>query len=255
MIAIRELVGYHRQKHATPSSESHRAQKASVFVKWRHKAQKFTKFTGKDLLLCKLALQECTGGNRGFAEEPMIRHFWHYVVSFRFIALLSTFSFLFGFLLSIPNLASATEDTGSNACTLLTPADIAQATGLKVEPGTAGPSIPGTLGRCTRTGSRNKVIVTLTDSQHMQITIAATEKSGGVDVPGLGSEAVGIKFPRRLPAAVTSSACSTPWAALGSVLLETRAVATAPSPWQKSSRAVANLRISSPRAALTYCAP
>lgn len=123
----------------------------------------------------------------------MIRCFGRSVVSFRFIALIGTASFLVGLVLSIPHPASATEDTSSTACTLLTPADIAQATGLKVDQGTAGPSIPGTLGRCTWTGSGNRVIVTLTDAQHMQISIAATEKNGGVDVPGLGSKAVGNK--------------------------------------------------------------
>jgi len=80
------------------------------------------------------------------------------------------------------------------ACTLLTPADIAKATGLKVGKGTAGAPIPGVLGRCTWLGSGNtKVIVTLADAQHMQLTVAAQEQSGGTAVPGLGSKAVGIK--------------------------------------------------------------
>jgi hypothetical protein len=37
------------------------------------------------------------------------------------------------------------------------------------------------------------VIVTLSDTQHMQITIAAIKKSGGIAVPEVGSKAVGIK--------------------------------------------------------------
>jgi len=123
----------------------------------------------------------------------MIRCFARYAASFSVIAFISAASFLFGFVLSTANLASATPDPGSTACTLLTPADIAKATGLKVDNGTAGPPIPGVLGKCTWTGSENRVIVTLSDAQHMQITIAATEKSGGTDVPGLGSKAVGTK--------------------------------------------------------------
>jgi hypothetical protein len=43
-------------------------------------------------------------------------------------------------------------------------------------------------------GSGNtKVIVTLSTTQLIQITITATQQSGGTDVPGLGSKAVGIK--------------------------------------------------------------
>ncbi len=83
---------------------------------------------------------------------------------------------------------------GTNACALLTPADIAKATGLKVGNGTAGSPTPGVIGKCTWTGSGNtKVIVVLSDSHHMQTTIAAAEQTGGTDVPGLGSKAVGIK--------------------------------------------------------------
>lgn len=88
-----------------------------------------------------------------------------------------------------PALAGSTD-----ACALLTPTAIANATGLKVANGTAGPLIPGTLGRCTWLGNGNtKVIVTLTDSQHMQNTMSAQKKAGGVDIPGLGTKAVGIK--------------------------------------------------------------
>jgi hypothetical protein len=123
----------------------------------------------------------------------MIRCFARYAASFSAIAFISAASFLFGFVLSTAKLASATPDPGSTTCTLLTPADIAKATGLKVDNGTAGPPIPGVLGKCTWTGSGNRVIVTLSDAQHMQITISATEKSGGTDVPGLCSKAVGSK--------------------------------------------------------------
>ena len=91
-------------------------------------------------------------------------------------------------------IAGGASPANSAACALLTPANIAKATGLKVGKGTAGAPIPGVLGRCTWLGGGNtKVIVTLADAQHMQLTVAAQEQSGGTAVPGLGSKAVGIK--------------------------------------------------------------
>ncbi|MHB8755385.1 MAG: hypothetical protein ACYC92_10590 [Candidatus Acidiferrales bacterium] len=91
-------------------------------------------------------------------------------------------------------IAGGASPANSAACALLTPADIAKATGIKVGNGTAGASIPGVLGRCTWLGGGNtKMIVTLADARHMQITVAAQEHSGGTAVPGLGSKAVGIK--------------------------------------------------------------
>jgi hypothetical protein len=82
----------------------------------------------------------------------------------------------------------------SGACALLSTADIAKATGLTVGNGTAGPPIPGTLGKCTWVTSGNtRVIVTLADAPHMELTIKAQQQSGGTEVPGLGSKAVGIK--------------------------------------------------------------
>ncbi len=82
----------------------------------------------------------------------------------------------------------------SNACALLSPADIAKATGLKVAEGTAGSPTPGVIGKCTWAGSgSSKVIVVLGDRQHIQLTIAAAEQTGGADIPGLGSKAAGIK--------------------------------------------------------------
>jgi hypothetical protein len=77
---------------------------------------------------------------------------------------------------------------------LLTAADIAKAAGLTVGNGTAGPPIPGVLGKCTWAGSGNtKVILTLADDRHMKLTVAAQEQTGGTAVPGLGSKAVGIE--------------------------------------------------------------
>jgi uncharacterized membrane protein len=38
-----------------------------------------------------------------------------------------------------------------------------------------------------------KVILTFTDTDHAKITIHAQQQSGGASVPGVGSDAVGIK--------------------------------------------------------------
>ncbi len=87
-----------------------------------------------------------------------------------------------------------TGTASGGACSLLTPAEIAKTTGIKVGDGTAGQQIPGTLGRCTWMGPGNtKVIVTLADEQHMQITIAAQLQGGGTPVSGVGSKAVAIR--------------------------------------------------------------
>ncbi len=102
------------------------------------------------------------------------------------------------FILAVAGLATVavTSPLAANtqACSLLSPSDILKATGLKVGDGAAGAPIPGTLGKCTWTGSGNtKVIVTLGDAQHMQRTIAAQEQTGGTNVSGLGSKAVAVK--------------------------------------------------------------
>jgi hypothetical protein len=82
----------------------------------------------------------------------------------------------------------------NDACSLLTSADIAKATSIKVGGGTAGEPIPGVLGRCTWTGEGNaKVILTLGDAQHIGLTITAAEQTGGESVSGLGTKAVGMK--------------------------------------------------------------
>jgi hypothetical protein len=81
-----------------------------------------------------------------------------------------------------------------DACALLTPALIAKATSLKVGDPTPGKPIPGVLARCTWEGSNaTRVIVTLADAKHMEITVHAQERSGGSDVTGIGTKAVGIK--------------------------------------------------------------
>ncbi len=89
--------------------------------------------------------------------------------------------------------ATAAPDP-NDACALLSPADIAKATMLQVESGSAGKPIPGVLGRCTWTGDGDtKVVVTLGDAQHIGLTVSAVEQSGGEKLPGLGTRAVGSK--------------------------------------------------------------
>src|SRR5512146_1262315 len=81
-----------------------------------------------------------------------------------------------------------------DACALLTPALIAKATGLKVGNGTSGKPIPGVLSRCTWLGSGStKIIVTLADAKHMEITVQAQEQTGGSDISGIAAKAVGIE--------------------------------------------------------------
>lgn len=90
--------------------------------------------------------------------------------------------------------AAAGMPSPNDACSLLTSADIAKATNIKVGSGTAGKPIPGVLGRCTWTGVGNaKVILTLGDAQHIGLSIRAAEQTGGESVAGLGTKAVGMK--------------------------------------------------------------
>jgi hypothetical protein len=82
----------------------------------------------------------------------------------------------------------------NDACALLKKAEIQKETGLMVADATPGKPIPGVLGRCTWDGPGNsRVIVTLADAQHMGLTLKAQQQSGGEDIKGLGSTAVGIK--------------------------------------------------------------
>jgi hypothetical protein len=92
--------------------------------------------------------------------------------------------------LAAPRILTRADD----ACGLLTPALIAKATSLVVGDPTPGKPIPGVLARCTWQGSNStRVIITLADAKHMDITVRATEKSGGDAVTGIGSKAVGSK--------------------------------------------------------------
>src|SRR5215471_3749604 len=82
----------------------------------------------------------------------------------------------------------------NDACALLTKAEIQKVTGLMVGDATPGKPVPGVLGRCTWDGPGNsRVIVTLADAQHIGLTVKAQQQTGGEDITGLGSTAVGNK--------------------------------------------------------------
>jgi hypothetical protein len=92
--------------------------------------------------------------------------------------------------------ATTLGSSGLDACAILSASEIVKATSLTVGNGTAGAAIPGVLGKCTWAGPGDtKVILTLADTQHMQMTIAAQERSGATAVTGVGSKAVAIKGP------------------------------------------------------------
>jgi hypothetical protein len=89
---------------------------------------------------------------------------------------------------------SASLAAGNDACALLTKAEIQKETGMSVADATPGKPVPGVLGRCTWDGPGNsRVVVTLADAQHMGVTVKAQQQTGGEDIKGLGSTAVGIK--------------------------------------------------------------
>lgn len=83
--------------------------------------------------------------------------------------------------------------TAPDPCALLSQSDIAKATGVNVGKGESSPPIPGTLGKCTWTAGATRVLLTLTDARHIDITIQAMTRSGGSPVQGLGTSAVGSK--------------------------------------------------------------
>jgi len=92
--------------------------------------------------------------------------------------------------LAVTGAASAQANT--NACGLLSRAAIAKATGLQVAKGKPGPPISGSLSNCAWQGSNGtKIIVTLADAPHMQVTMQSQLQSGATQLPGIGTSAVG----------------------------------------------------------------
>ena len=90
--------------------------------------------------------------------------------------------------------ASVLLAADNDACALLMKAEIQKVTGLMVGDATPGKPVPGVLGRCTWDGPGNsRVIVTLTDAQHIGLTVKAVQQNGGEDIKGLGATAIGNK--------------------------------------------------------------
>jgi hypothetical protein len=77
---------------------------------------------------------------------------------------------------------------------LLSPEDIAKATGLTVGKGQPGPKIAGANGSCVWRGSDGtQILVVLSGRQQMATTMDAMAQSGGSQYDGLGAGAVGTQ--------------------------------------------------------------
>ena len=88
----------------------------------------------------------------------------------------------------------AASSSGIDACALLMPAEIAQATGLTVGAGVGGPPPAGTLGACSWVAGASKVVLSLVDTQHIETTLAALDRrSSGTDIPGIGTKAKAVQ--------------------------------------------------------------
>lgn len=80
----------------------------------------------------------------------------------------------------------------SSACSLLSRAAISKATGLSVAKGKEGPPIAGSLSNCTWLGPNGaKIVVTVADAPHMQMTVQSQIQSGATQFQGIGTSAVG----------------------------------------------------------------
>jgi hypothetical protein len=80
----------------------------------------------------------------------------------------------------------------ADACSLLSRAAIAKATGLRVAKGKAGPPIAGSLSNCAWVGANGvKIVVTLSDAAPMQVTMQSQVQAGATQIPGIGTSAVG----------------------------------------------------------------
>lgn len=90
--------------------------------------------------------------------------------------------------------AARAQAATASACSLLSPTDIAKAAGITVGAGDPGKLVPGTLGKCTwKAADGTRVILTLGDARHMQITFEVQQQTDGENVPGIGTSAVGVK--------------------------------------------------------------
>jgi hypothetical protein len=87
---------------------------------------------------------------------------------------------------------NASQGHPSSACGLLSRASIAKATGLHVSKGAEGPPIAGSFSNCAWSGPNGaKIVVTLSDAAHMQVTMQSQMQSGATQFQGIGTSAVG----------------------------------------------------------------
>jgi hypothetical protein len=100
-------------------------------------------------------------------------------------------AFLLAFVLAA-SLRAAAENPPSSACSLLSRAAIAQATGLHVARGRPGPPLSGALSDCTwQAPDGTRIVVTVADAAHMRVTLESQLQSGATAYPGLGTRAAG----------------------------------------------------------------
>jgi hypothetical protein len=82
----------------------------------------------------------------------------------------------------------------NDPCSLLTRAQIAKATGIQVAKGEKGAPIPGAIGSCWWVASDGtRIVVTIADASHMQVTMQSQVQAGAAKLPGLGLSAVATK--------------------------------------------------------------
>ncbi len=91
--------------------------------------------------------------------------------------------------------ASAQSGQGKSPCDrLLSPKEIAEATGLAVGKGERGPNFAGAQDSCVWQGSDGtKIIVMLTAATPMETTMSSMAQTGGTLYDGLGTIAVGTR--------------------------------------------------------------
>lgn len=91
--------------------------------------------------------------------------------------------------------AYAQGNNKKSACDkLLSPEDIAQATGMVVGKGQPGPKLAGSDGTCVWRGAGGaQIMVVLSGRQQMATTMDAMAQTGGAQYDGLGTGAVGTQ--------------------------------------------------------------
>ncbi len=88
-------------------------------------------------------------------------------------------------------LGFAQANNTQDACKLLSRAQIAKATGLHVAKGKEGPPMAGATGNCWWVaGDGTKIVVTVADASHMQVTMQSQVQAGAEELKGIGTSAV-----------------------------------------------------------------